>query len=124
MTQHGRRMSADEFDAWMKARGIRVAKGASSDSRQPATHVAATAARKSATGRPSDTPRRATAAAATVRQRGSAAATPPALVVTAAKPPAAAPAAGGKAKPAPRSKRAEVVGLGEAPAKAPKRGEG
>lgn len=28
MTQNGRRMSADEFDAWMKARGIRVAKGA------------------------------------------------------------------------------------------------
>src|SRR5690606_29893273 len=26
MTQHGRRMTADEFDAWMKARGIRVAK--------------------------------------------------------------------------------------------------
>jgi hypothetical protein len=28
MTQHGRRMTADDFDAWMKARGIRVAKGA------------------------------------------------------------------------------------------------
>ncbi len=28
MTQNGRRMTADEFDAWMKARGIRVAKGA------------------------------------------------------------------------------------------------
>lgn len=28
MTQDGRRMTADEFDAWMKARGIRVAKGA------------------------------------------------------------------------------------------------
>ena len=28
MTQHGQRMTADDFDAWMKARGIRVAKGA------------------------------------------------------------------------------------------------
>lgn len=27
MTQHGRRMTADDFDAWMKARGIRVAAG-------------------------------------------------------------------------------------------------
>lgn len=27
MSQNGRRMSADEFDAWMKANGIRVAKG-------------------------------------------------------------------------------------------------
>lgn len=28
MTQHGQRMTADDFDAWMKARGIRVVKGA------------------------------------------------------------------------------------------------
>lgn len=28
MTQNGQRMTADDFDAWMKARGIRVAKGA------------------------------------------------------------------------------------------------
>jgi hypothetical protein len=27
MTQDGRRMSAGDFDAWMKARGIRIAKG-------------------------------------------------------------------------------------------------
>jgi hypothetical protein len=27
MTQNGRKMSADDFDAWMKARGIRIAKG-------------------------------------------------------------------------------------------------
>lgn len=27
MTQHGRKMDADAFDAWMKERGIRVAKG-------------------------------------------------------------------------------------------------
>ncbi len=29
MTQNGRQMSADDFDAWMKARGIRIAKGSS-----------------------------------------------------------------------------------------------
>lgn len=28
MQQNGRSMTAEEFDAWMKARGIRVAKGA------------------------------------------------------------------------------------------------
>lgn len=28
MTQNGKRMTADEFDAWMKAKGVRVAKGA------------------------------------------------------------------------------------------------
>ncbi|PJK08843.1 hypothetical protein CO614_10200 [Lysobacteraceae bacterium NML120232] len=27
MTQNGRRMTADEFDAWMKARGVRIATG-------------------------------------------------------------------------------------------------
>lgn len=27
MTQNGRRMTADDFDAWMQAKGIRVAKG-------------------------------------------------------------------------------------------------
>lgn len=27
MTQNGRRMSAGDFDAWMKSRGIRIAKG-------------------------------------------------------------------------------------------------
>jgi hypothetical protein len=28
MTQDGKQMTADDFEAWMKARGIRVAKGA------------------------------------------------------------------------------------------------
>ena len=28
MIQNGRRMTADDFDAWMKARGIRIAQGA------------------------------------------------------------------------------------------------
>jgi hypothetical protein len=27
MTQNGKRMTADEFDAWMKSRGVRVVKG-------------------------------------------------------------------------------------------------
>lgn len=28
MEQEGRKMSADEFDAWMKSRGVRIARGA------------------------------------------------------------------------------------------------
>lgn len=35
MTQNGRQMSADDFDAWMKARGIRVAKGPQVAKRSP-----------------------------------------------------------------------------------------
>ena len=35
MNQNGKRMTADEFDAWMKARGVRVARGA-----QPAATAA------------------------------------------------------------------------------------
>lgn len=35
MTQNGRQMSADDFDAWMKARGIRVAKGPQAAKRSP-----------------------------------------------------------------------------------------
>jgi hypothetical protein len=27
MTQNGKQMTADDFEAWMKSRGIRVAKG-------------------------------------------------------------------------------------------------
>jgi len=27
MEQEGRRMNADEFDAWMKSRGVRIATG-------------------------------------------------------------------------------------------------
>lgn len=38
MNQNGKRMTAEEFDAWMKARGVRVAKGA------PAAAAAAPAA--------------------------------------------------------------------------------
>lgn len=36
MSQNGQRMSAEDFDAWMTARGIRIAKGKpSSKSAQP-----------------------------------------------------------------------------------------
>jgi hypothetical protein len=42
MQQNGRSMTAEEFDAWMKARGIRVAKGA------PATPKAGSTAAKRA----------------------------------------------------------------------------
>jgi hypothetical protein len=40
MQQNGRSMTAEEFDAWMKARGIRVAKGA------PATPKTASTAKR------------------------------------------------------------------------------
>lgn len=33
MVQNGKRMSAEDFDAWMKARGIRIAKGPQKASR-------------------------------------------------------------------------------------------
>ncbi|HET6397830.1 MAG TPA: hypothetical protein VFF91_13470 [Pseudoxanthomonas sp.] len=36
MSQGGKRMTADEFDAWMKARGVRVAKGAPAAAPAPA----------------------------------------------------------------------------------------
>jgi rare lipoprotein A len=44
MSQNGRRMTADEFDAWMKAKGIRVATGkpgAAATTAAPATVPAA-----------------------------------------------------------------------------------
>jgi hypothetical protein len=39
MTQRGKKMSADDFEAWMKARGLRIAKGgpASKDPKAKAT---------------------------------------------------------------------------------------
>jgi len=39
MHQDGKKMTADEFDAWMKSRGLHVAKGASGE----ATHAASAA---------------------------------------------------------------------------------
>jgi len=35
MSQDGRRMTAEEFDAWMKSKGIRVAKGKPADAPPP-----------------------------------------------------------------------------------------
>ena len=35
MRQDGRRMTAEEFDAWMKSKGIRVAKGHAPDAEAP-----------------------------------------------------------------------------------------
>ena len=39
MSQNGKRMTAEEFDAWMKARGVRVAKGAPGATTAPAPAV-------------------------------------------------------------------------------------
>jgi len=39
MSQNGKRMTAEEFDAWMKARGVRVAKGAAGAATVPAEPV-------------------------------------------------------------------------------------
>ena len=46
MNQNGKRMTADEFDAWMKARGVRVAKGAPPVTPPPAPAPAADAPNK------------------------------------------------------------------------------
>ncbi|UBB24164.1 hypothetical protein LAG73_12330 [Pseudoxanthomonas japonensis] len=40
MNQNGKRMTAEEFDAWMKARGVRVAKGAGAAAPAPAAPAA------------------------------------------------------------------------------------
>jgi hypothetical protein len=50
MNQGGKRMTADEFDAWMKSRGVRVVKA------RPAAAVAAPAAPGEATAAPAGTP--------------------------------------------------------------------
>lgn len=47
MHQEGRQMTADEFDAWMKARGVRVARGAAA----PAANVAADKSEDKADGK-------------------------------------------------------------------------
>ncbi|MBD9369277.1 hypothetical protein [Xanthomonas sp. XNM01] len=48
MSQGGKRMTADEFDAWMKSRGVRVARGAAAPAAaaQPAAAPAEPAASK------------------------------------------------------------------------------
>jgi hypothetical protein len=51
MNQNGKRMTAEEFDAWMKARGVRVAKGAT-----PAAAPAAPTTPDATVPTPTDTP--------------------------------------------------------------------
>ncbi len=46
MNQNGKRMTADEFDAWMKARGVRVVKAKAAAPAQPATVEASAADKK------------------------------------------------------------------------------
>ena len=41
MSEGGKKMSADEFDAWMKANGIRVARGNAAPAAEPAKAEAA-----------------------------------------------------------------------------------
>jgi rare lipoprotein A len=43
MSQNGKRMTADEFDAWMKAKGIRVATGKPGGTAPAATETTTTA---------------------------------------------------------------------------------
>lgn len=53
MTQNGRRMTADDFDAWLKAKGLRIQGGKvvrSAAGPKPAAKVARTARDKSAAG--------------------------------------------------------------------------
>lgn len=50
MTRNGERMTADDFDAWMKARGIRIAGG------KEAAPTPAPARRKPAKGQPKPKP--------------------------------------------------------------------
>ena len=52
MNQNGKRMTAEEFDAWMKARGVRVAKGGSASTAAPAATVPATTPEGAAPGTP------------------------------------------------------------------------
>ena len=51
MNQNGKRMTAEEFDAWMKARGVRVAKG-SAPVAAPAATTPATTPEGAAPGTP------------------------------------------------------------------------
>jgi hypothetical protein len=46
MNQNGKRMTAEEFDAWMKSRGVRVAKGAAPAAAPVAVPVAESAGTK------------------------------------------------------------------------------
>jgi FtsZ-interacting cell division protein ZipA len=97
MTQNGRRMTADEFDAWMKARGIRVAKGAPAQSTPARATAQARTPGKAAHPKPAVATRTATAAPKTAAAKS--APTPAITAVTVAKP---------KAKPKPKPAVQEV----------------
>lgn len=57
MSQNGKRMTADEFSAWMAARGVRVAKGAPpAATATPAPEAAAAPATTSEPNKPATTP--------------------------------------------------------------------
>ena len=83
MSQNGKNMTADEFSAWMKSRGVRVARGAA-----PAAPAAPAATEATATGAtPTEAP--ATEAPAT----GPSVAEPPATAPITTAPPAIEPPA-------------------------------
>lgn len=56
MNQNGRRMTADEFDAWMKARGVRVARGNTPAAAPPAPEGEAAPAAADGAAVPAATP--------------------------------------------------------------------
>ena len=56
MSQGGKRMTADEFSAWMKSRGVRVARGAAPAAPAPGTPVPATPATAPAAAPPPGSP--------------------------------------------------------------------
>jgi len=56
MSQNGKRMTADEFSAWMKSRGVRVAKGAAPAAVAPAPVPATTEAQPPVDGTTPTTP--------------------------------------------------------------------
>ncbi len=56
MHQEGRQMTADEFDAWMKARGVRVARGAGQPAAAPAAPAAQPVAQDAAANGEGGTP--------------------------------------------------------------------
>jgi hypothetical protein len=63
MSQNGRRMTADEFDAWMKAQGIRVASGAAKPAAAPTSAGIPAAPAVPAAGLPASLPTTPSAAA-------------------------------------------------------------
>jgi hypothetical protein len=56
MSQNGKRMTADEFSAWMKSRGVRVAKGAAPAAAAPVPVPATTEAQPPVDGTTPTTP--------------------------------------------------------------------